>query len=287
METDHTTVITARIKDGETWSAAIKVALINSDEDYSGLKITELHYHPSSIITAGDTIDDRDMEFIEIKNTSAHAINISGIVFDSAISFTVPDKTILPPGNFFVVASKPEIFYYIYGFNPSGVYKGHFSNTGEYVLITDPHGNQIISFLYDDQDPWPTLPDGNGPSLTSELADPTDNPNDPAYWKSSTYAGGTPFANDDGTTAIEAIHKNLPDKKIRVFPNPAQVYITIQIPGFEQADLVIYNSSGKAVYSGSFASEITLPCNAIGSKGIYFIRINNKKTVYTEKIVIL
>jgi hypothetical protein len=284
---DHTTVIKSRIKDGDEWSAVIEKVFAKSIEDYTNLKVTELHYHPLSILIDGDSLDGKDMEFIEFKNTGDYAINISGMILDSAVSFTVPEATFLPPANFYVLASKPEVFYDIYGLVPSGNYTGQFSNAGEYVLITDPKGNEIISFTYDDNSPWPILSDGKGNSLTSAMSDPTGDPDNYTYWKNSTLIGGTPFANDDGTTVTEPIPGNFSAAEFKIFPNPASNYFTVQSSNSDITEMLIYNSAGKIVYSRSFTSEVTIPCNQIGARGIYFIKLINKHSINIEKIVIL
>lgn len=287
IEIDHTTVIKSRIKVGDIWSAMVERVFANRVEDYTNLKVTELHYHPLSLIIAEDTIDAKDIEFIEFKNTGNYSINISGLVLDSAISCTVPEATFLSPGNFYVLASKPEVFYDIYGCNPSGNYSGNFSNNGEYLLVTNPQGNEIISFTYDDNYPWPVLADGEGNSLTSVATDPTGDPDDYAYWKNSTLAGGTPFANDDGTTSTEPEPGRINQSVFRVFPNPACDYFTVTSNNTEFTELFIYNKTGQLVYSGSFSSEITISSDQLGESGVYFIRLINKDTISTEKIVIL
>jgi hypothetical protein len=287
VEIDHTTIIKSRIKEGDNWSAMVKKVFAKQVEDYTNLKVTELHYHPLSLIIAEDTIDAKDMEFIEFKNTGNYSIDISGLVLDSAVSYTVPEATFLSPGNFYVLASKPEVFYDIYGFNPNGNYSGNFSNTGEYLLVTSPTGNEIISFTYDDNYPWPVLADGEGNSLTSAAADPTGDPDDYSYWKNSSLAGGTPFANDDGTTSTEPDPDKINQSVYRVFPNPAVNYFTVTSNNSELTEFFIYNKTGQLVYSDTFRSEVTISSDQLGESGVYFIRLINKDTISTEKIVIL
>ncbi len=287
LEINRTTRIRARIRDGENWSALTEVVFANRVEDYGGLKVTEVQYHPESLIHDGDTIPDTDMEFIEFKNTGDHTIDISGLVLDSAVFYVVPANTYLSPGEFFVVASKPEVFYDLYGRNPDGNYSGHLSNAGEYVLLTDPEGREILSFIYDDQQPWPLLPDGTGYSLSSAVADPVGDPNDPGYWKTSTAQGGSPFADDSPATYAETTKDNSPTVLFRVFPNPAREEIHIHSSDDSETGIQIYNNSGSTVYSGTFTGALTLPCDRIGRPGIYYIRLTGRNRVITEKILIL
>ena len=64
------------------------------------------------------------------------------------------------------------------------------SNGGELVTLIGPLGNTLMSFTYDDVAPWPTTPDGSGPSLEiiNPLGDPSSGPN----WRASHYVGGSP-----------------------------------------------------------------------------------------------
>ena len=55
-----------------------------------------------------------------------------------------------------------------------------------------PLGDTIQDFVYNNAAPWPTGPDGNGPSL--EIIDPLGDPAAPANWRASATVGGSPGA---------------------------------------------------------------------------------------------
>jgi len=132
-------VIKSRIFfDGE-WSALKQVDVLSGNDDYSKLALTEVHYHPPELEWFGDTVSGKDLEFIELKNTGYTAINLSGLVLDSAIYYEFPAETLLPPGQFYVIASKPSAFYLRYGLVASGNYKKNLSNGGDRVQTGDPH----------------------------------------------------------------------------------------------------------------------------------------------------
>jgi hypothetical protein len=46
LDINASTCINARILSGGLWSALVQVNFINQDEDYTQLRVTELHYHP-------------------------------------------------------------------------------------------------------------------------------------------------------------------------------------------------------------------------------------------------
>jgi len=219
-------IFRSRILDGQTWSALKEVRFSAVMEDYSNLRVTELHYHPADLVRSADTVDGKDLEFIELKNAGNGAMNISGITLDTAVYYRIPDGTMLPPKGFWVVASKPEEFYSYYGMSPSGNFSGNLSNAGEYLLITDKSGNMIFAFTFSDDSPWPVEADGDGYSLVSKAADPSGNPDAATYWKHSMNKGGSPFADDPVSSAIERLI-NGERGELRLWPNPTSGVVVI------------------------------------------------------------
>jgi len=219
-------IFRSRILDGQTWSALKEVRFSAVMEDYSNLRVTELHYHPADLVRSADTVDGKDLEFIELKNAGNGAMNISGITLDTAVYYRIPDGTMLPPKGFWVVASKPEEFYSYYGMSPSGNFSGNLSNAGEYLLITDKNGNRVFSFTFSDDSPWPVEADGDGYSLVSKAADPSGNPDVATYWKRSMNKGGAPFADDPVSTAIDRLINGVKGE-LRIWPNPTSGVVVI------------------------------------------------------------
>ncbi|MBN2698439.1 MAG: CotH kinase family protein [Bacteroidales bacterium] len=280
----NTTVINARIKAGNQWSSLSRITASVDAEDYAHFKVTELHYHPPDLIQGEDTISGKDREFIEFKNTGEHAVDISGLVLDSAVWYQVPEETVVTPGQFFVLASKPEIFYDQYGLNPSGNYRKNFSNAGEYLLLTDASGNEIFSFTYLDDPPWPILADGGGYSLTSTETDPAGDPSDYSYWRISHYKNGSPFADD---VILKTEEPSINEGNFRIFPNPATHYFIVENNSDETAEIIIFNNSGRPVYSGSFRDLTTIQSREIGGSGLYFIKLSTRRMSVTLKILVL
>ena len=151
------------------------------------LRITELMYNP---------IGGGALEFIEFLNTGPVAIEITSSSFSDGQPFTTfpfPSKT-LAPGAYGLIVADTTAFTNQYGagFNIIADWPiGALSNGGERIVFRDPLGNVIHDFSYDDAAPWPTLPDGSGPSL--EVIDTEGDYNDPLNWR-TTIIGGTPGA---------------------------------------------------------------------------------------------
>ncbi len=222
------TIFRSRILDGQNWSALKEVRFSAANEDYSRLKVTEVHYHPADLIAGLDTVDGKDLEFLEFKNTGVSAVNISGITIDTAVYHKVPEGVMLPPKGFYVIASKPEEFYSFYGRSPSGNFSGNLSNAGEFVLINGKTNNRILSFTFSDDSPWPSEADGDGYSLVPRLADPTGDPDLAAYWRRSANIGGSPFADDPVSTAIEK-SPNREWGELNIYPNPTNGVVVASI----------------------------------------------------------
>ena len=276
-----------RIHFGGDWSALKEVRLISTNEDYSGLVVTELHYHPDDLIIQEDTIAGKDMEFIEFKNIGSDPIALGGLILDSAVYYEFPEDEILEPGHFHVVASKPSKFYLRYGMLASGNFSKNFANGGEELLLEDRDGNEIIRFTYSDAPPWPGEPDGEGNSLVSAEPNPTGNPNDASYWTKSYHIGGSPFANEPFPDSNESGRLNNED--IRVFPNPTSDLLNIELQG-ESADhpatIKLYGINGMLIYQEDISGSSTLQLSGLNlSTGVYLLRVQTENQVHTRKIV--
>ena len=150
------------------------------------LRITELMYNPAG----GESL-----EFIELVNISGSAFSLDGIRFEGTRPF---DELIFGPlslgaGEVAVVVNDQAAFQAEYGVGPRILAQwagGLLSNGGERIVLRDNYGNPIHDFTYDDEAPWPLEADGNGSSL--EVIDMNGDYNDPANWRASLLAGGTP-----------------------------------------------------------------------------------------------
>ncbi|MGH9361199.1 MAG: CotH kinase family protein, partial [Thermoanaerobaculia bacterium] len=158
------------------------------------LKITEVHYHPG---------DDEALEFIEIRNLEASAVDISGWDLP-AVGYVFPKGSEAPGGEVLVVARDPER---LKARHPRlgktrlfGPYAGRLGNSGEELRLRDGGFHQgercfpetIDVVKYGDAPPWPREPDGGGPSL--ELRSAALDNDLPESWRASAEAGGTPGA---------------------------------------------------------------------------------------------
>ncbi|MFZ2502104.1 MAG: lamin tail domain-containing protein [Nocardioides sp.] len=141
--------------------------------------ISELMYQASSEL-------DSD-EFLEITNTGAEPVDISGWCF-GGITFCFPAATTIGAGQALVVSPDAARTQSVYGAASAGTYTGSLKNSGETISLKDAANATVDSVSYLDVAPWPVLPDGLGPSL--ELIDASADNSLPRNWAAATNTPG-------------------------------------------------------------------------------------------------
>lgn len=184
------------------------------------LRFSEIMYNP-----AGGA----EYEFVELVNTGNAALDLTGVRFSQGIDYTFGPTT-LGPKQFIVVVKNQALFASRYNASTMnvapGIFGGRLDNAGETVSLSDSNGIVFLSLTYGVTDPWPAEADGSGSSL--EVKDASANPVDPANWRASPEANGSPGrAGGDalGTVIInEALsHTDPPlEDAIEVFNRTAQ-----------------------------------------------------------------
>ena len=138
--------------------------------------------------------DSDEFEFLELMNIGASGVNLTGAYFATGIDYTFP-TTVLAPGARLVLARNSAKYTERYGGTAYGIYTGKLSNSGENLTLRAPDlVTDIRTCTYAVLAPWPTEPDGFGPSLV--LKNPATNPNHDlaASWRAS--ASVTPGTTD-------------------------------------------------------------------------------------------
>ncbi|MBN1181961.1 MAG: lamin tail domain-containing protein, partial [Bacteroidales bacterium] len=182
-------VIKARVHCNGKWSALSEVKL-----NYNlKLAITELMYNPPSV----DSLQSKDMEFVELKNVGIETVNLRNCKFEEGILYEFKTDCILDPGQLIVLASNLNVFKKIYPCtNVFDKYSGNLSNNGERIVLTDQVGNTLAEVSYDDDLPWPVVADGNGFSLVPINKAPYDDQLNWENWRASCSIGGSPGYDD-------------------------------------------------------------------------------------------
>ena len=283
---EGTAIVNARVKSGDNWSALASVKFMATNENYSNLKVTELHYHPTDSLVGAEIIPGQSFEFIELKNIGDKAINLAGLKFSSAIEYQFKEGDILAPKQFYVIVSKPKWFYERHFMVPTGNFDKNFANSGEQVIIANSAGSPVIDFAYLDYNPWATQPDGDGPSLSTVLRNPTGNPADPAYWTASSVYDGTPFADDRGI--IDTIDDGLiTPNQVAVYPNPTRGRLYLKAEDANAGiQVAIYTLSGSLIYNSSVVENSVIDLSRLNIfPGIYMVKTTCDKQNLVHKVI--
>jgi hypothetical protein len=173
----------------------------------ANLVVSEIMYHPAppspTELSAGFTDADQ-FEFIELTNAGKAPVSLDNVRFTDGITFAFAPGRTLPPGGRTLTVRDRAAFASRYplaaAFMADGAFTGGtgLNNNGETLTLVGADGFVIRSFAYRDSAPWPTTPDGSGPSLV--LIAPASLPDHSiaANWRASTADGGNP-ANSDAT----------------------------------------------------------------------------------------
>lgn len=176
------TLVKARVLSGGIWSALTEAAF-----QLTGLGLpivpTELMYNASG---------GGEYEFLEMVNLGGWPIDLSAFSF-TGIDHVFPPGSTAEPGQPILLVSDedPAAFAARYpGVTPTAYYAGSLSNGGETVSLRDGLGQIVWQVDYGDSGAWPESADADGFSL--ELAQPDADLSQPATWRESGEAGGSP-----------------------------------------------------------------------------------------------
>ncbi|MDP7453426.1 MAG: choice-of-anchor J domain-containing protein, partial [Arenicellales bacterium] len=133
--------------------------------NHGTLVINEIHYNPAT-----------GLEFVELYNSGATAIDMSGYTW-SGITSTIATGTSIAAGGYFLADSLTA---------------ASLNDAGETIELKDSTGALVDEVTYDDASPWPTGADGGGSSL--ELINASANNNVGSNWRGHGKSGGTPGA---------------------------------------------------------------------------------------------
>ena len=158
-------------------SVATVTTPLNLSDTQQFLIVSEIMYHPSG--------KGGGKEFIEVMNTSESVtLDLGGVRFTRGIEFSFASGTRLAPGARVVVTQSQF---------ENGTALG---NGGETIKIEDANNSTVTEFAFADTAPWPTAPDGGGPSLILIQPEIRPNPNITTNWRSSAYKEGNPGTSD-------------------------------------------------------------------------------------------
>ncbi len=273
------------------------IAQFEEDPSQEGsIVINEINYNSSPGFNPED--------WIELYNSSTQSIDISNWIFkdsDNAHQFNLPANLSIESGEYLVLCRDSEVFanHFPQVKNFLGDFDFGLSSSGELIRLFDEN-NTLIDFVeYESSSPWPTEPNGNGPTL--ELKDPYFDNTMAENWYAS-FENGTPGA-VNSTFYNENILYSVPDlaqsKSLMAYPNPFTDATNIQfkLSKSEHVSVIIYDLNGVRVdvlFNGRLSSghhQFTWKgTNKIGNSkpaGVYFIQFNTERSSSIKKLVLL
>ncbi|HAK96830.1 MAG TPA: hypothetical protein DCM87_18025 [Planctomycetes bacterium] len=203
----HAAQLKYRLIEGESWGryptggrgyfTMPTPGAANGARPHRQVVISEINYHPESG-------DDRD-EFIELHNSGATPVDLSGWRFESGIAYEFTSGIVLEPGGYLLVVPDAARAATLYGgAAAAGDYAGRLSDKSERIVLADALGREIADFHYADDGGWPREADGPacapdpdypeetcGAGMTLELRHAGLEPDSGGAWVAET-AGGTP-----------------------------------------------------------------------------------------------
>ena len=258
--------------------------------------INEINYNSSDDYNSDD--------WVELINPGEIEIDISDWILkddDNSHGYTIPDETVIQPNNYLVLAKDMDLFSSSYPDinNVIGPFDFSLSGGGDQVRIFDNAGVLIDSVQYDDIDPWPVEPDGNGPTL--ELINPTLDNLLSESWAAST-DNGTPGAQNSTYDNLSSDLISIIPEKIHLYPsypNPFNPTTTISfdIPNtpvgtMNASSLHVFNIKGQRVET--LINETIKPGKhniqwhpKNISSGVYFLQFKYGEEVITQKITFM
>ncbi|MEO8231359.1 MAG: CotH kinase family protein [Ignavibacteriota bacterium] len=267
-------------------------AVFDVDPNYALPKIVinEISYNPSLSFNTDD--------WIELYNNCGAAINISGWIFkdsDDSHNFIIPQGTVLDSSSYLVLSVDTSLFKPLFPEvqNVIGNVGFGLSGSGELIRLYDDQMNIMDSLIYDDSSPWPTQPDGNGPTLSLKNPD-LDNTLGENWLASIGY--GTPGKINDIFVSVDNEKEILPTEYelLQNYPNPFNPITNIKfaIPIASNVTLKVFDIIGNEVktllneYKNAGSYQIQFNASSLSS-GVYFYRLQADNYTSTKKLILL
>ena len=265
--------------------------------------INEINYNSPAQFDPGD--------WVEIYSGFNVSVDISGWKFkdlNPGNVFNIPQSVFIEPNKYLVICSDTASFKLKFPRVKNFIGNINFglNNGGEHIQLLDDQNEIVDSLTYDDIDPWPSQPDGTGPTLA--LSDPSSDNSLPENWAPSIVDFGTPGSPNDQPLSVNGQDDVIPEKFVLYanYPNPFNPSTTIKysIPstgnpllggargGLIDVQLKIFDILGREIavlinekQRPGFHEVVWDASNQ--SSGVYFFQIKAGTFVETKKMILL
>jgi len=201
---ERSTLVRARVESEGEWSAMSEAGFAVD----TGLRITEIQYHPAAPEDDASPWEDEHFEFLELQNVHDEPLELAGYSIGGAIRFDFSDGAVpeLASGEVVVIVGDLEAFasrYDVARILIAGEYDGRLANTGEQLILRGPVSEHVLDFSYDDA--WHPGTDGPGASLVIvDGGAERDSWASPASWRPSDWPLGSPGI-DESAVSLDRI----------------------------------------------------------------------------------
>ncbi len=252
----------------------------------TSIVINEINYNSSASFDTDD--------WVEFYNASLVDIYMGNWIFEDGggNTFEFPLGFILQVDDYIVLCrdtSKFRLFYPNIN-NIIGNMDFGLSGAGELIKLYDFNGVLTDYVPYDDSFPWPTEPDGNGPTLVLKL--PYLNNSIASSWEASELAHGSPGTAD--SLFLDLINNITEKPQIIVYPNPANCSVNfyMSLNKYQNIKISLFDIQGRKV--ADICDEKLIKGETIISynienkimQGIYFYKLETDNFSQTKKLVI-
>ncbi|MDY0081792.1 MAG: CotH kinase family protein [Ignavibacteriaceae bacterium] len=256
----------------------------------TSIVINEINYKSSTVFDTDD--------WVEFYNPDDNPVDISGWKLqDDNVSnqFTFPANTIIPTKDYLVICRDTTKFKSLYPNHTkiTGNISFGFSSDSDDVILKDASGNIVDEVSYLSIGNWPSLPNGNGPTLS--LINPQFDNSLPENWRASGMYG-TPGYLNDVYTKFEDDDELAPQEFIlyQNYPNPFNPATTIiwQTPISGWQTLKVYDILGNVVatlvdeYRPAGSYEVHFDAANLAS-GVYIYKLQTDGFMSSKKMLLL
>ncbi len=262
-------------------SICIFMLFLNSNAQ---IVINEINYK--------DALDFETKDWIELYNNGNSSVDISNWVFkdsDDLHEFVIPNGTIMDSGSYLVLTQFLENFQALFpNVSPViGSFEFGLGGGGELIRLFNSNDVLVDFVEYDDIDPWPTEPDGNGPTL--ELISPDYDNNIASSWGASIPPDGVHGTPGDLNSVSLLGVGDFNANSISLYPNPLTTNSTLLISNENSSvELVIIDMLGREVKRiNSSSNRIIIEREGLKA-GLYLLKINSDSgsAYHTQKLIV-
>ncbi|MCB0807563.1 MAG: CotH kinase family protein [Bacteroidales bacterium] len=278
---DTSKVVTLNLETGEFVKAVFQLK-----EFADSLVINEINYNPADNFDCGD--------WVEFYNPMDISIDVSGWQFkdeDDDHIFEFPEGTLVDSQGYLVIVRDSADFTTFFPDveNFMGEMDFGLSSNGELIRLFNADGVLVDTVHFDEEEPWPTAPNGTGPTLELIQWD-LDNAL-PGSWVASENNGTPGSVNSIVISGINP-QKNAKPLAFVIYPNPVKnnsVFRVTSGHGLHDASLIITDIFGNVVmkFENIVSDHFTISKSNL-SPGVYACRLYDPvlNTTITRKMIV-